>query len=112
MPRAGDVMTMNGGQIISWARFISTVGVTSIITLGGGYWVANYVVSNQLRILEKLDTVMTQNVAIAQQIEARSAETLRSDEEFKFYARTICALLTDMNGAKSNICVPVPMGPR
>lgn len=108
MDKLARAAMTDGTSVMSWARFISTVGVTSIITLGGGYWVANYVVANQLRIIEKLDIVTAQNIAIAQMIEARSAETQRADDEFKFYARTICVLLTDMNESKANICIPSP----
>jgi len=98
----------DGTQAVGWAKFISTVGVTSILTLGGAYWMANYVVTNQLRMLEKLDVITNQNVALAQTIEARTTASQRNDEEFMFYARTVCALLTEINKSKASVCVPDP----
>jgi hypothetical protein len=95
-----------GGTPAEWAKFITSVGVTSVVTLGGGYWVANYVVTNQLKGLDQIKIVSDENKRIETKLEIAIDEARRTDAEFLFYARTICALLTELHKSKANACVP------
>lgn len=100
------------GSPTDWARFISTVGVTSIVTLGGGYWVANYVIENQNKGLERITIVSDENKRIETKLDLAIEQAKRNDEEFLFYARQVCALLSELHGSKSNECVPPRPGER